>query len=274
LKNAVGVIEVTSRKLVQTQRTYALGFPFVQVKKESWDSLAQSVEINIKNKLEEAYQTQNVIGFIEGEIDSFFVFGAHYDHLGRVGKDVYFPGANDNASGVATVLSLAKYYHDNKIKPKYSIAFMLFSAEEAGLIGSLYYTKNPLFPLSKIKVMFNLDMVGTGVEGLSVVNGKENPKVSELLQELSDKNNFFDDIRIGKGSANSDHHFFNTSGVPSVFLFTRGGPQYYHDILDRSETLELNKLDELIKMLSLFIASPKSTIDFRANNTENTSNTK
>lgn len=252
-QNSVGIIEITSRKLVQTQRTYEFGFPLIQIKKESWDSTTQSVQIDIKNKLKKQYKTQNLIGYIEGEIDSFYVFGAHYDHLGRVHKDVYFPGANDNASGVSTILSLAKYYHDKKIKPKYNIAFMLFSAEEAGLIGSLYYTKNPLFPLEKIKFMFNLDMVGTGTEGLSVVNGKVEERASNLLLKLNKEENYFDDIRIGKGSANSDHHFFVASGVPAVFLFTRGGPPFYHDINDRSETLEMNKLEELIKLLDQFI---------------------
>jgi len=254
-KNSVGIIKITDRKLVQTQRTYEFGFPFLQIKKEAWNSNAKTIKIDIKNKFKENYESQNIIGYIKGEIDSFFVFGAHYDHLGRVNKDVYFPGANDNASGTATVLSLAKYYHDNNITPKYNIAFMLFSAEEAGLIGSLYYTKNPLFPLEQIKLMFNLDMVGTGVEGLSVVNGKENPKASELIEKINKENQFFDDIRIGKGAANSDHHFFDKSGVPAVFLFTRGGPPYYHDILDRSETLEMNKLEELIKMFDIFMQS-------------------
>lgn len=251
--NSAGIVEITSRKLIQTQRTYEFGFPFIQIKQEAWDTTTQSLQLNIKNKLKEQYQSQNVIGYIEGEIDSFIVFGAHYDHLGMVGKKTYFPGANDNASGVATVLSLAKYYHDKGIKPKYNIAFFLFSAEEAGLIGSLYYTKHPLFPLEKIKFLFNLDMVGTGIEGLSVVNGKENPKASELLIELNDEHNYFDDIRIGKGSANSDHHFFDVNGVPTVFLFTRGGPQFYHDIYDRSQTLEMNKVEELIQLLTQFV---------------------
>ena len=251
--NSRGIIEVSGRKLTQTQRTYELGFPFIQIKEESWDSTAQTIQLDIKHKLKKQYQTQNIIGYIEGEIDSFYVFTGHYDHLGRVGQDVYFPGANDNASGVSTILSLAKYYHDSKTKPKYNIAFMLFSAEEAGLIGSLYYTKNPLFPLEKIKFLFNLDMVGTGTEGLSVVNGKENKKASDLLIKTNEEHNYFKDIRIGKGSANSDHHFFDASGVPAVFLFTRGGPQFYHDIYDRHETLEMNKLEELIKLLTQFV---------------------
>lgn len=251
-KNAAGVVEVKNKKLMQTQRTYEFGFPLIQIKKEAWDSTAQSAQVNIKSKLIKAYQTQNVIGYIEGEVDSFMVYGAHYDHLGRIAKDVYFPGANDNASGVSTVLSLAKYYHDHNIKPKYSIAFILFSAEEAGLLGSLYYTEHPSFPLSKIKFMFNLDMVGTGIKGLSIVNGKENMKASELIESINQEHEYFEKIFIGKRSANSDHHFFDKAGVPAVFFFTRGGPRFYHDIFDRSATLELNKLEEIIKLLIQF----------------------
>lgn len=251
-KNAAGVIEVKIKKLMQTQRSYEFGFPLIQIKKEAWDSTAQIAQVDIKNKLIKGYKTQNVVGYIEGEIDTFMVYGAHYDHLGRVAKDVYFPGANDNASGVSTILSLAKYYHDNTIKPKYSIAFILFSAEEAGLLGSLYYTEHPSFPLSKIKFMFNLDMVGTGIKGLSIVNGKENLKASDLIEKINQEHQYFEKIFVGRRSANSDHHFFDKAGVPAVFFFTRGGPQFYHDIFDRSATLELNKHDEIIKLLIQF----------------------
>ncbi len=253
VNNCAGIIEVIPNKLLQTQRTYQIGFPYLQVKSDAWDTLAQNVKIRVQNKFIENYQTQNVIGYIQGEMDSFYVFTAHYDHLGLVGNQIYFPGANDNASGVASVIDLAKYYYLLGKKPKYSIAFMLFSAEEAGLLGSEFYSKNPLFDLKKIKFLFNLDMVGTGVEGLSVVNGLSHPKASELIQDINREDSLFTDIRIGKGSANSDHHYFDQAGVPAIFIYLRGGPQFYHDIYDRSETLELNKHDQLIRLLTQFI---------------------
>ncbi len=252
LSNAKAIIEITNNRLIQTQSIYEFGFSYLQIKNESWDSTAEEIHLNIKNNFKKDYTTRNVIAYIEGEVDSFYVFTAHYDHLGQIGKDVYFPGANDNASGVATILNLAKYYKEKNTKPHYSIAFMLFTAEEAGLIGSLYYTKHPLFPLEKIKFLFNLDMVGTGQEGLSVVNGKKLTNASKLLKTINNKNNYFDDIRIGKEAANSDHHFFDKAGVSSVFLFTRGDPQFYHDIYDQSKTLEMNKLNELTKILTKF----------------------
>ncbi|MBN2669089.1 MAG: M20/M25/M40 family metallo-hydrolase [Bacteroidales bacterium] len=247
------IIEVRSSRLIQTQRTYELKYPVLQFAGDRWDSTATEITIDVKNKFIPNYTTQNVIAYIEGEIDSFYVFTAHYDHLGRVGQDAYFPGANDNASGVATILTLAKMWAESGKKPKYNIAFMLFSAEEAGLLGSEYYVSHPLFSLEKIKFLFNLDMVGTGVEGLSVVNGKEHAKASELIESINAKDSLFSDVRIGKGSANSDHYYFHDKGVPAVFLFTRGGPQFYHDIFDKNATLPLNKVQEIIRLLNLFM---------------------
>ena len=76
----------------------------------------------------------------------------HYDHLGRMGKEVYFPGANDNASGISMILSLAKELAQEE-KTKYSMVFICFGSEEIGLVGSKYYTENPLVPLEKIKFL-------------------------------------------------------------------------------------------------------------------------
>ena len=105
--------------------------------------------------------------------DSFIFITAHYDHLGGMGKDTYFPGANDNASGDALLLSLAKYYVAHPAK--YSIGFILFAGEEAGLVGSKYYTENPIVPLKNIRFLINTDLAGTGDEGITVVNATEFP---------------------------------------------------------------------------------------------------
>ena len=87
-----------------------------------------------------------------------------------MGKDVYFPGANDNASGVAMLLNLANYYSKKENQPKCSIAFIAFAGEEAGLLGSKYFSEHPLIPLNKMKFLVNLDLLGTGDEGMMVVN--------------------------------------------------------------------------------------------------------
>ncbi len=246
-----GIVEITNQRLIQTQATYELGFPYFLVKSKVWDNSANSIRVRLKTKFRKDYPSQNILAYIEGEIDSFFVFTAHYDHLGSIG-DIYFPGANDNASGVASLLDLVKHYATNNIKPKYSLAFLFPGAEEVGLIGSKYYTEHPVFPLEKIKFVLNLDIVGTGSEGISIVNGKNNPKAIELLKRINQERNLFPDIQIRGASANSDHHYFHQAGVPAVFFYTKGGPQFYHDVYDREATLTLSKHNELIELLIEF----------------------
>jgi hypothetical protein len=117
----------------------------------------KKVEVQVQHKFLKKAPSNNVIGYIPGTQvpDSFFVFTAHYDHLGKMGSQAIFPGANDNASGTAFMLALAKYFKENP--PKYSIAFIAFSGEEAGLLGSSHYVAHPAFPLSNIKFLVNID---------------------------------------------------------------------------------------------------------------------
>ena len=128
--------------------------------------------------------------------DSFIVLTGHYDHLGHMGKDTYFPGANDNASGISMLLNLAKHYSEFKGENKYSILFIAFGAEEAGLIGSKYFVNHPIFPLTNIKFLINMDLMGTGEEGLMVVNGKVFEKEFNLLNDINKKHNFFPKIKF------------------------------------------------------------------------------
>ena len=147
------------------------------------------ISIEIEAEFQSHYRLYNIVGYVKGKSnpDSFYVFTAHYDHLGRMGKDTYFPGANDNASGTSMVLDLAHYYSKPENQPEYSIAFILFSGEECGLWGSKYYSSHPLFPLSNIKFLINFDMVGTGSEGITVVNATIYKHEYEKLVELNKK---------------------------------------------------------------------------------------
>lgn len=206
----------------------------------------------IKNKFIPQYQSQNVIGYVEGTVhpDSFIVFSAHYDHLGKLGTSIYFPGANDNASGCAMLLSLAKYYALHP--PTYSIAFMAFGAEEVGLVGSRYYTEHPLFPLNNIRFLLNMDIMGTGEAGITVVNGSVFKTEFDTLQQINIKNNFIKDVKIRGKSANSDHYYFSEKGVKAFFIYTLGGIKSYHDIYDKAETLPLNEFESLFKLITKF----------------------
>ncbi len=167
-----------------------------------------------------------------------------------MGKNTYFPGANDNASGTAMLLYLAKYYTTHK--PKYNIVFMSFGAEEAGILGSKYYTEHPLFPLEKIKFLTNLDLAGTGDEGITVVNATLHKKEFKKLGKINLKKDYLEKVKLRGPAANSDHYWFTQKGVPAFFIYTLGGIKAYHDVFDKAETLPLTEFTDYSKLLIEF----------------------
>jgi aminopeptidase YwaD len=187
------------------------------------------------------YQTQNLAAIVRGSTqpDSFLVVSAHYDHLGMMGSDAYFPGANDNASGVALLLELAAHYARPENRPACSVVFLLFGAEEAGLVGSRYFVAHPLVPLPRIKFLVNLDLLGTGEEGATIVNGKIYEPAYQRLVALNDAHHYLPRLTARGRAANSDHFPFSEAGVPAFFLYTRGGSQAYHDVHDVPAALSL-----------------------------------
>lgn len=255
--DAKAVVKLTANEPPLMWRVYTghllLDFPSLVVSSKNVGRRIRRVCLDIENTYYQSYPTQNVLGYIEGSHypDSFFVFIAHYDHLGRMGKDTYFPGAHDNASGVALMLDLAGYYSENP--PDYSIAFIAFAAEEAGLLGSHYYTENPVFPLENIKFLINLDMISTGEEGLMVVNGNVFTEAFGRLKDINKTHGFMKQIRSRGAAANSDHYYFYKNGVESFYFYTLGGESHYHNIFDKAETLSLYGYNNLFRLITLFI---------------------
>jgi aminopeptidase YwaD len=224
----------------------------LDVAKEELPKKTKKIEVDINNLFHNDYQTENVIGYIEGSEypDSFYVFTAHYDHLGSIGPDNYFPGASDNASGTAMVMDLANYFSEEGNQPKYSIAFMLFTGEEAGLLGSFYYTEHPSFPLNQIKLVINLDMVGSGSDGITLVNSTKHPAVYNKFVEINNENEYLVDIKKRGPSANSDHHPFDAKDVPAIFIYTRGKETpHYHTMFDVFEIFPYTEYEDLFKLL-------------------------
>ena len=230
----------------------------ILVKKSSLSETPKTIDVNIENAFVPDFRAANICGIVKGTTkpDSVIVITAHYDHLGGMGKDTYFPGANDNGSGISFLLSLAKYYAKNP--QKYSIAFICFAGEEAGILGSKYFTENPLIPLSNIRFLINVDMVGTGETGATVVNATQYPKEFKLLNEINDIGKFLVKINPRGKAANSDHYFFTEKGVPAFFLYTQGGITAYHDVFDKAETLPFTVYENLFK---LFVGFNKSLMN-------------
>jgi hypothetical protein len=213
-----------------------------------------AIDVAVAAKFIRNYESQNVLGYVAGSQypDSFIVFTAHYDHLGQMGKSTYFPGANDNASGVSMLMSLARYYSQPIHKPRCSFVFIAFGAEEVGLIGSHYFNEHPLFPLKSIRFLVNMDILGTGDEGITVVNATNFTAEFKKLQALNDSGKYLPLVKPRGKAAISDHHFFTEAKVPCFYIYTLGGIKAYHDTCDRRETIPLTKFETLFALLRDF----------------------
>jgi aminopeptidase YwaD len=227
----------------------------VNVERKAFPKKTKKISIDVESIFKKEYTTRNVIGYIPGKTvpDSFIVFTAHYDHLGKMGNDVMFPGANDNASGVSMLCNLAKYYAAPENAPDYSIAFIATTAEEVGLLGAFYYVKNPLFSLKKIRFLVNLDLVGTGDDGIKVVNATVFEKEFALLDSLNTKNGYLKTVSKRGEAAISDHYAFYSKGVKCFYIYTLGGISEYHNPKDRPETLPFTEYSDLFKLITGFV---------------------
>lgn len=252
-QNLSGVIVTGYEKLTWSTATYQSETPIILLQAcATVPSRINTLETKISTRFMDSYESKNVIGMVAGDNeDSIIVVSAHYDHLGRMGKRTLFPGANDNASGIAQLLALAKYFSENK--PKYTIVFVAFGGEEAGLLGSQFFVKNPLFPLAKIKFVLNLDIAGTGDEGIQVVNSTIFKEEFGIMEAINSKEEYVPHIKMRGEACNSDHCSFHMRGVKSFFIYTLGGIQAYHDIYDIPETLPLTAFQGCFDLYRQFL---------------------
>jgi aminopeptidase YwaD len=206
------------------------------------------VDLHVVNEYFDHYPTQNVIGYVPGETDQWIVYTAHYDGYGSYGEGNYNAAAEDNGSGTAMVMDLARHYMKGK-KPHYSYAFMLFSGEEVGLMGSTYYSEHPLFPLDKIKLVINLDMVMTGQDGVILFNGNGRPNEAAIVQKINEEHHYMKSVDNRDGTANSDHYPFQAKGVPAIFFLTKGPSGRGHGPDDTYDKLPMYAYENLFKLV-------------------------
>ncbi len=249
---AKAIVTLKKKTPIFTPSTSVADFCRFEVLKEKWPKGAEEVELKLKNEFLPSYTTNNVIGYLKGRSDSLIVVTAHYDHVGRIGSDAYFPGANDNASGTAMMLDLARHFGKKKAL-KYTYVFIAFSGEESGLIGSDYFVKNPLFPLENIKVLLNFDMVGSGGEGITVVNGAVHKEDFELMKKLNSEFDLLPEVASRGKAANSDHYPFSARGVKAFFIYTRGDYKEYHNVYDKYDKLPLTEYEDLFRLVVKYI---------------------
>ncbi|SEM58637.1 Peptidase family M28 [Olivibacter domesticus] len=204
--------------------------------------IAKVTKVVVKDSLRKA---NNLIGFLDNNAPYTIIVGAHYDHLG-LGKQgsskdslpegKIHNGADDNASGVAGLLELARYFSQNDVKENLNILFIAFSGEELGLLGSKYYVNHPVIPLDKISFMLNMDMIGryNAERGVGVGGFGTSDKWPSIFEGVETDVKFFTD---NAGSGGSDHGSFYAKGIPVLFFHTGDHPDY-HKPSDTSEKID------------------------------------
>lgn len=223
--------------------------------------------------------TQNVVGFIEGSDpklkNEFIVVGAHYDHLGLggVGSGSRMPdtvavhyGADDNASGVSTMMEVAASINALKVKPKRSVVFVAFGAEELGLVGSKQFFKDKLVDTKKICAMINLDMVGRmRADKILSVGGTGTATEFESILNTMEPKSKLKFVRNPDGYGPSDHSSFYMEGIP-VLYFSTGAHSDYHTPFDTYEKLDYNSMKlvaDLTYQTALSLANRKTPLTFK-----------
>lgn len=192
----------------------------------------------------------NVSGIIKGKSNNYILIGAHYDHLGGIESKTnneldYYPGADDNASGVAGLVYLAnKFAKDGNYDS--SIIFTAFSAEEIGVQGSNYFINSGTIPTASIKAMINMDMIGRLKDSLIIGGSETAEEFKTLINRLHNNN-----LRIkysADGYGPSDHSVFYNKNIPVLFFFTGAHIDHHttNDIADKINIEGIMKVADLI----------------------------
>lgn len=197
---------------------------------------------------------ENIIGFLDNGATKTIVIGAHYDHIGfgkfssrdtlNIGK--IHNGADDNASGVAGMLELARILSSNKETEKFNFLFIAFGAEELGLLGSKHFVEKPTLPLNQIHWMLNFDMIGRYQEenGLAIIGHGTSSKFPEITESIKSDIYFY---TSHDGNGGSDQTSFYRKNIPVLFFHTGGHPDY-HGSGDDEEKINYKALNSILKI--------------------------
>jgi aminopeptidase YwaD len=211
---------------------------------------------------------RNIIGYLDNGAARTVVLGAHYDHLGygednnsmlRTGEKAIHNGADDNASGTAALIELARILKNTKQKNN-NYLFIAFSAEELGLNGSKFFTEHPTIDFTKVNYMINMDMVGRlndSSQTVTIGGYGTSPQWGTLIDPNNKKNPFV--IRIdSSGTGPSDHTSFYRKDIPVLFFFT-GLHTDYHKPSDDADKINYIGETKIINYISSIVLSPTTT---------------
>ena len=214
--------------------------------------------------------TENVVAYIEGSTmpEEVLVISSHYDHVGIDEEGRIYNGADDDGSGTVAILEIAEAFKqakENGVGPKRSILFLNVTGEEKGLVGSKYYTENPIFPLEQTVTDLNIDMIGRVGEGMEdagdyvylIGSDKLSTELHEISESVNEKylNLNLDYTFNAENDPNrfyyrSDHYNFAKHDIPIIFYFN-GVHEDYHKHTDDPEKIEYDLLAKRAKLVFL-----------------------
>lgn len=213
-------------------------------------ALPSQAAISVEAVYDRERETCNVVGVLPGRDpvlkDEALVIGAHLDHVGRQSPSLYFPGANDNASGAAAVMRLAEAFAAAELQPRRSVVFVLFAGEESGLIGAKHHAQHPRFAPEQTTAMFNLDCVACG-DSIRVGGGKSNPEHWQLARDFDAQGARLMVANTWNGGGADATPFFE-QGIPTLYWVTTNSYAHLHRPSDTVETLNASLYEELVKL--------------------------
>jgi len=261
----VGIVIVQVKNTVAENWFQATGKNFSEVQKQIDASskpvsfaLPENVQLSIQVSIQSTRATvNNVLAFLPGKTDEYIILGAHYDHLGRGNLDSLapsqigqiHPGADDNASGSAGVMELARLFAPLQGQLQRGILFASFAGEELGLLGSAHWVKEPTLPLDKAVAMLNMDMIGRIKDKKVFIGGVGTGSTFKpLLEQASGKSDLELEYSAG-GYAASDHTSFVTRKIPVLFFFS-GLHSDYHKPSDTWDKINAGDAAALLNLVS------------------------
>jgi hypothetical protein len=215
-------------------------------------NLITKAQIEVNAVYEKNARTMNVVAMLEG-IDEklkeeYVIIGAHLDHVGSQ-AGLLFPGANDNASGSAAVLEIARAFVKVGIQPKRSVIFVLFASEEQGLNGAKHFVESWKKGYDKIAAMINLDCIGYG-DSIQVGNGKSAPNLWKIAKEI-DETSFNSMVERTWNGGGADATPFHEKGVPCLYFVTTNSYDHLHLPSDKVETLNPVLYEKVVRLAHL-----------------------
>jgi len=241
---------------------------------DSFEIPGVSVTLTKAYEKREIMHMRNVVGLLEGSDPSLkneaIVVSAHYDHGGMLGNRIY-PGADDNASGTIGVLEIARAFVRGQIKPRRSILFVVFDAEERGLLGSFYYIDHPLVPLNQTVANLNMDMIGRNensptwnttpdqnTNDVNVVGTLYDPGLRAIIENQDKSIGLKLDYKTDTDDredwfARSDHYAFAEKSIPVAF-FNTGEHADYHTENDTWDRIDYPKMEKIVRLIFLTAA--------------------